>query len=404
MMWGITFPPIIMTMPSNDRLRYLLTQYTNKNCSREELEELFRELRAPAGREALSQLISGQYSELPSEKEGGDIDWDFMYQTVTAKERPSVRSRIVFFSKIAAAVLVLVAAGFWLWRAPAQREKTPATATAMPAGDALPGTNKAVLVLADGTSVNLDSAGSGSVGQQGNTKIIKLPGQLTYNAGTGGNEAPVFNKVATPRGGQYQLTLSDGTRVWLNSASSIRFPVAFTGSERYVEVTGEAYFEVARADKNGQRIPFRCKVNDMEIAVLGTHFNVNAYADEAEIRTTLLEGSVQVKQGAATQLLAPGQQSRVGKDGQITLARQVNLDEVMGWKNGFFVFEEADIRQIMRQVEKWYNLDVVYEGPVPDGRFNGRVSRNTPASQMMKVLELSGIQFRIEGTRLIIRS
>ncbi len=393
-----------MTMPSNDRLRFLLTQYTSKKCSREELEELFDQLQTPAGREAFSELVGERYEALPSEKEGADIDWDFMFNTVTAPERTSSRSRILYFTKIAAAVLVLVAAGLWLWLSRAQQKQAAPAVTAAPVQDALPGTHKAVLVLADGSSVNLDSAGNGAVGQQGGARIVKLPGQLTYNANAAGNEAPVFNKVATPRGGQYQLTLADGTKVWLNSASSIRFPVAFTGSERYVEVTGEAYFEVAKAVRNGQRVPFRCKVNDMEIAVLGTHFNVNAYADEAEIRTTLLEGSVQVKQGAASQLLAPGQQSRLSKDGHITLARQVNLDEVMGWKNGFFVFEEADIRQIMRQVEKWYNLEVVYEGPVPDGRFNGRVSRNTPASQMMKVLELSGIQFRIEGNKLIIRS
>jgi ferric-dicitrate binding protein FerR (iron transport regulator) len=210
--------------------------------------------------------------------------------------------------------------------------------------------------------------------------------------------------VTTPRGGIFKLTLSDGTNVWLNSASSIRFPVAFSDKERIVEVTGEVYFEVAKQVIKGNPVPFFCKAGNMEVAVLGTHFNINAYSNETAVKTTLLEGAVKVKQGANTKLLLPGQQSLVGKDGQITLSDQVNLDEVMGWKNGFFVFEEANIGQIMREVERWYNLDVEYDGPLPDARFNGRISRKTNVSQMMKVLALSGINFRITGNKIIIKS
>ena len=390
-----------MTVSPNDRLRYLLTQYARKRCTAAEMDELLGYMKDPAGRASAGQVIDEQYAGLTAEAEGADIDWDFMYRRITA-EAP--RSRILYFSKIAAAVLLLVAAGLWVWLRPGGRQAAPIAVAEQPAGDALPGSNKAMLVLADGSSVELGADSSGLLGHQGNASINKTPGRLTYSATGGESEAPVYNKVATPRGGQYQLTLADGTKVWLNSASSIRFPVAFSGSERLVEITGEAYFEVAKMSKNGKLVPFRCMANQMEVAVLGTHFNVNAYDDEPDVRTTLLEGAVQVKQGTASRMLAPGQQARLGKDGNIALATQVNLEEVMGWKEGYFVFVEADIRQIMRQVEKWYNVEVVYEGAVPDGSYTGRVPRNINAKQMMKVLELSGIKFRIAGSRLLIRS
>lgn len=390
-------------IPAYDRLQYLLQQYTRKRCTPEEMQELFRYLENPAVRELFNNIVDKDFEAPGVAEDGEEIDWEFMYNKIVLGEAPAKRTRIFNLLKIAAAVLILVSAG-GAWSHFAARRAAPVLVHVQPQGDALPAANKAVLILADGNTVNLDSAGSGAITRQGTVNLSKAPGHLSYAAATNGSGNPIYNKVATPRGGIFKLTLSDGTNVWLNSASSIRFPVAFSDKERTVEVTGEVYFEVAKQVVKGNPVPFFCKAGNMEVAVLGTHFNINAYNNETDIKTTLLEGAVKIKQGANTKLLQPGQQSLVGKDGQIALSDHVNMDEVMGWKNGYFVFEEANIGQIMREVERWYNLDVEYDGPLPDGRYNGRISRATKVSQVMKVLELSGINFRITGNKIIIKS
>ena len=275
-----------------------------------------------------------------------------------------------------------------------------------PVKDIPPGINNAVLTLADGTTIVLDSAGNGTLAQQGGIQVLKINGQVAYEK-TGANtlkSVTAYNTIATARGNQYQVILADGSKVWLNAASSIRFPVFFTGNERKVEITGEAYFEVA---KNPAK-PFKViipsspgKPDGAEIEVLGTHFNVNAYAEEDDVRTTLLEGSVKIHRGNNVQLLIPGEQARLTSDA-MTLKKDVDLTQVVAWKNGFFVFNNADIKMIMRQVARWYDVAVNFEDDVPAEGYTGKVSRSLPLSNFLKVLELNGINVKTDGRRITI--
>lgn len=264
-----------------------------------------------------------------------------------------------------------------------------------------PGGDKAVLTLADGSQVVLDSAGNRTIASQGNTTIINLNGKLSYNAGEVNNQnnAVVYNTITTPKGGQYQLVLADGSKVWLNSASSLRFPTAFAGTNRVVELTGEGYFEVAH---NAAK-PFQVKVNDMEVEVLGTHFNINGYADEPLVKTTLLEGRVKVKKNGNFAYLNPGQQAIIQPaKNEIGLDNDVNIEEVMAWKNGKFLFNGADLETIMRQVSRWYDVDFVYEKKISE-TISGGLSRSESISRLLTILEATGkVQFKINGKQIVV--
>jgi len=261
-----------------------------------------------------------------------------------------------------------------------------------------PGSNKATLTLQDGSTINLNDAESGTLARQGNTQIVKsATGGIVYNGNAGTADKVLYNTMTTPRGGQYRLTLPDGTDVWLNSASSITYPTAFVGNERNVTVTGEAYFEVAK-DKSK---PFHVAAGNQNIEVLGTHFNVMAYADEEYIKTTLLEGSVKVREHGNTSLLKPGEQAVVGKNGGI-LVKTANIDEAVAWKNGYFKFDRVDIKHIMRQVARWYDVDVLYEENMPDDEFVGKIGRGENITQVLHLLELEHVHFKIEGKKITV--
>jgi transmembrane sensor len=272
-------------------------------------------------------------------------------------------------------------------------------------GDLPPGSNKAILKLADGKTIVLDSAAKGLLAKQGGSEVQKTDsGQLTYTAQEKGELA--YNTLTTPRGGQYQLRLADGTKVWLNAASSITYPVAFSGERRDVTITGEAYLEVA---KDAAR-PFRVQIpnavgsgSPMEIEVLGTGFDVNAYADEPTIRTTLVEGSIRVSASGSGTIVQPGQQVEVGEGGKgIRVIDHADVDEALAWKNGRFYFHNADLPAIMRQVSRWYDVDIRYAGEVPAGHYNGKPTRDLSAKQMLKLIEYSGVKYRIEGKTIVI--
>ncbi len=277
--------------------------------------------------------------------------------------------------------------------------------------DAAPGKNTATLILADGSVVALDSAGNGEITKQGNVAIVKSEdGKILYKTDGQRTAETLYNTMSTPRGGQYQLVLPDGTKVWLNAASSIRYPASFPADERKVTVTGEVYFEVAAARTSANKkdfVPFIVQKDDMQVQVKGTHFNINAYDDEADIKVTLLEGRVHVLTNVTAvekkeTALVPGRQARCNAEGGIDIASDVDLDEVMAWKNGLFNFSNADIRMIMRQIGRWYNLDVSYEGALPERAFSGKITRNTQLSNVLKILEQSNIHFRIEQNRIVV--
>lgn len=276
------------------------------------------------------------------------------------------------------------------------------------ADDALPGGNKAVLTLSNGSTIMLDSAHAGAIALQGNTRIVKTDsGRLAYSSTASGKTEVVYNTLRTPRGGQYQLDLPDGSTVWLNAASSIRYPVSFSGKDREVEVRGEVYVEVA---KDAAR-PFRVKIDDEAVVeVLGTEFNINAYADEGAVKTTLLEGSVRVvagKDNGDGAVLKPGQQARLvagaGKGGgSIHVISGVDVEEVIAWKNGRFEFDHTDVPTIMRQVSRWYDVDVGYEADYSGARFSGGINRNLNLSNVLQMLDKSGIHSRLENGKVIL--
>lgn len=265
--------------------------------------------------------------------------------------------------------------------------------------DVLPGGEKAVLTLADGSTIVLDSAHNGALAKQGDTRITKAGAKLEYNAASGSSKEILYNTIATPRGGQYQVELPDGSHVWLNASSSLRFPTAFTGSERRVEVTGEAYFEVAK----NAAMPFVVRAGEAEVRVLGTHFNVMAYADEPTLQTTLLEGSVKFVKGNSISLLKPGQQSQLAPGSSIKVVSDVDVDKVMAWKNGLFKFQDADIATVMRSLSRWYDVEVVFQNKNINDQFLLEMPRSSKLSDVLKVLELTGdIHFDIEGKKIIV--
>ncbi|MCR8558358.1 FecR domain-containing protein [Mucilaginibacter sp. BJC16-A38] len=267
--------------------------------------------------------------------------------------------------------------------------------------DVNPGGNKATLTLSNGATYVLDSAKNGILTQNGKISIKKeKDGQIVYAAdGVKSTTADenMYNTMTTKAGGQYQVLLADGTKVWLNSESSIKYPTAFKGSQRIVELTGEAYFEVAK----NAAMPFIVKVNDMQVKVLGTHFNIMAYNDEAAVKTTLLEGSVKLSIGQASNVLKPGQQGMVNKNGQIKVV-DVDTDLAIAWKNGYFEFDRSNIQEIMAQLSRWYDTKVTYEGKIPDDEFVGRIERGVKLSQVLRILELSHVHFKIENKNIIV--
>jgi transmembrane sensor len=320
--------------------------------------------------------------------------------------KPAGISRLWRRYAAAAAVLVLLAgSGYLLFdRGAAVHAPHPPVAGARYRPlkhDVAPGGNNAVLILAGGSSIFLDSVKSGNLARLGNTNVVKLDnGELAYHPSDKGQSGPEGDNILrTPRGGQYRLVLPDGTRVWLNAASSIQFPTVFRGNERTVTVTGEAYFEVAKEVSH----PFIVNINDrMKVEVLGTRFNVNAYTDEQSVNTTLLAGSVRVINGSKTVLLTPDQESEIHNDGKSEVINNADIEAIVAWKNGQFQFESDGITSVMRQLARWYDVDVVYSGDIPEGTFSGEVSRNTNLSNVLKILELSGLHFKIEDNKVTV--
>jgi transmembrane sensor len=295
----------------------------------------------------------------------------------------------------AAAVLFLIVAGLWTWSRQTSSHPVPAISVIH---DARPGGNRAVLTLAGGGRILLDSAANGTLAEQGNTKVEKLAtGQLAYKASSAKETSSVlYNTLYTPRGGQYQLTLPEGTRVWLNSASSITYPTAFTGAERKVSITGEVYFEVADDASH----PFIVSKGAVDITVMGTHFNANTYDDEKDIKVSLLEGAVKVSRSGKGEILKPGQQAQVTD--AVKVISNVDMAEVIAWKNGSFYFRRASLPVVLRQLSRWYDVDIVYEGPVPDLPFAGEMGKDLNLAQVLTILERMGVRTRIEGKKLIV--
>lgn len=318
------------------------------------------------------------------------------------QQQPIVRRLSWRTWSVAAAILILLAAVVYrnfLSNSGTRPEQPQLVQKKKSIPDIAPGGNKASLTLDDGSVIFLDERANGEIGTQGGSAVVKADGKVNYLPGKLPAGKPAFNTISTPRGGQYQVSLPDGTQVWLNAASSLRYPTAFTGKTRQVTVTGEAYFEVAK----NAAMPFIVDVHGDEIQVLGTHFNVMAYADEAAVKTTLLEGAVRFVHASKTATLQPGQQSQLLQNGEIKLLENVDTDNEIAWKNGMFFFEKADIETVMRQLSRWYDVDVEYHNIKSKEQFFVDIPRKTNLSEVLKALELAGgASFQIEGKKIIV--
>ncbi|MES2109061.1 MAG: FecR domain-containing protein [Bacteroidota bacterium] len=375
---------------NKERLTFLIDKINSGTASDQELVEYSV---------LLNQLTSGQ-KDWDAEHLGSEEDLKAeLFQRIEAgMAKRKVRNLNLWLS-IAAATLVFITAGVYvlfLNKAPRQH----IAINKLRKQDVAPGGNKATITLANGNVITLNGTPNGKLASQGNTSINKTADGLVNYASSKGNSLAqnmVYNTAATPRGGRYQLILSDGTKVWLNAASSIKFPVEFLGNERNVEITGEVYFEVA----HNERKPFRVTTNGQTVEVLGTHFNINAYSDEDAVKTTLLEGRVKVTAAGASSIIKPGEQARF-KQGAISVA-EVDADEAVAWKNGFFYFKDDNIRGVMKELARWYDVDIKYEGVLPSREFSGEIPRNVNASQILDILTFKKIHYQIDGKTIIIK-
>jgi len=392
------------------KFKQLIIKYQDDTCSQEE-------------RNAVDAFLDS-YSEK-------DLKWPFdvmnepqhiedeILQKIRNKRRLTLytkKKRMVgIILKIAASLLLLITIGFSLYNF------QPKTKIAV----IKPGGDKALLTLADGQTIILDNANNGKLATQGNTAVTKINNQIVYDATKiklDKNAKVMINTITTPRGGQFMIVLPDGTKAWLNAASSIKFPVSFIGNERKVEISGEVYFEVSKVltaatdNPNGKvRMPFIVNTNGMEVKVLGTHFDINAYNDENNIKTTLLEGMVTVsnlptgiskaENARHTLTLLPGHQSILNSDSRDITVKEVDTEEVIAWKNGMFVFNDTRLETVMNSISRWYNVGIKYEGDVKELKFGGVVSRKSNVSSLLDLLSLTGVvHFDIQNRTIIVKS
>ncbi len=396
-----------MTRETKERIQFLLIQYLDGKATPDELERLSEYLTAAPEEEVWMELME-ELMTTESALSGYDpAAWLPFVEELKRKNAGEGPSRGIAVHRVhflkrsrwwAAAALLFLIGGFWLWtrvNSPSSQELSRQETSQK---DLLPGGDRAILTLAGGKQIILDSAADGLLTEQGNARVQKLAnGQLAYQRIHEKSTEVLFNTLSTPRGGQYQLTLPDGSRVWLNAASSVTYPTAFTGKERTVKITGEAYFEVVHNDHQ----PFRVQAGDQLIEDIGTAFNVNAYSDEPGVRTTLVAGKVKVSKGAVVRLLSPGQQAQ-SHGGDIGLIPHADVEQALAWKNGAFAFRDADLPAVMRQLARWYDIEVEYDGPVPTGSFDGEIGRSLTLKQVLQGLANTRINYTIINNHKII--
>jgi ferric-dicitrate binding protein FerR (iron transport regulator) len=395
----------------------LLKRYRLGTCTEEErkwVEGWYNERR-----NNIYNPLTNEEEALAGERMYGNV------MTVLSYETPKNVVPLWRQSKVwwvaAGTIFIMATAGYFVMNNKPVVTKTAEVPKQPVVQPVLPGGNKAVLTLADGSTIVLDSAANGALTQQGNSQVIKTEnGELVYEEAVRNSGTPLtthhsplaYNSISTPRGGQYQIVLPDGTRVWLNAVSSLRFPASFTGNEREVQLTGEAYFEVAGQplSSDGKRkkpfivtiLPTAGNAEGSKVEVLGTHFNIKAYNDESAIKTTLLEGAVSMSTSKTRRVLKPGQQAQAAKDGQMIVDEDADTDEAIAWKNGRFQFTDASVETVMREIARWYDVEIVYAGKVPAEKFEGEIPRNSNITEVFRILELSNVHCKIEGKKITV--
>ena len=384
---------------SPDQLEALYARFLDGSASEAQIAVLFSQAALP-GQEALFRKLMDQTWDQLAEN-GRAIQ---LAETQSSHQR--IRLAGIVRWAAAAMVTAVVSATIWWQHGRTSKKLIPAAFNIRQ--DIQPGGPRATLTLGNGKTILLDSAADGVLAHEGHAAVKKTgSGMLVYSADHQGTGGVTYNTLTTPRGGVYNLVLPDGTRVWLNAASTIRYPTTFAGAERIVSVRGEAYFEVA---KNAQS-PFHVRVSGpdsaeglFDIRVLGTHFNVNAYADENLLKTTLLEGRIEFSGPAEKTILRPAEQvtADLSGAGKLHVIRLADADKTIAWKNGFFQFSQADIQTVMRQLSRWYDVNIYYSGPIPIKHFGGKIQRDLTLNELLDVLAKSQIHYRLEGKNLTV--
>jgi transmembrane sensor len=368
------------------RNRQLFRELTEENLLRPQLEEMELFAETPV-REKVEARMPG------------------VFGIRTGQETPAISLRRRW-PRIAAAAGILALAGIGAWWFQQTRQR-PAIVIQAKADIPAPTGSRTTLTLGNGRQIVLDSVGAGTLTREGGATVAKQGSAgLSYKAvpdkAIAGNNTPMivlYNTLTTARGGQTQVKLADGSRVWLNTASSLKFPTVFTGANRGVDLTGEAYFEIAPHPNQ----PFIVRVNGSRVEVLGTHFNIMAYTDEEDQQTTLLEGAVKVSKASASRILQPGQQAVLdNRKSTLSINKDVDAEEVLAWKNGLFEFNGLDIQGVLRQVSRWYDVNVVFAGLPPSGHFSGVVSRTSNVSDVLRIFEQANIHYTISGNQITI--
>lgn len=387
----------------NERLAFLFDKYINGNCTTVEKKEL-AVLALASQHDADVQELLQQYWDqvtaevkMPEDKAASIAAEIIKQHPINQPLQTGKVKRINWVKWVAAAsVLLLISiGGYKLFLAKPVKQGGPGTTLITDVKP--PASNRAMITLADGRKLYLDSVANGTMATQENVKLVKLAdGQIAYNGAAG---KVVYNTLTNPRGSKVvDMTLSDGTHVWLNTGSSITYPVSFIGNERKVSITGEAYFEVTHDVTK----PFYVTKDDLQVQVLGTHFNVNAYDDESDTRISLLQGSVEINSTDASLRIKPGEQAVVTSNGAMALNKQVDMDMVMAWKNGLFSFDNADLPAVMKQLSRWYDIEVTFSGKIPEGKFKGKIPRDLTLSQLLNGLSSTRIHFTMEGNKITI--
>ncbi|PWS30597.1 FecR family protein [Pedobacter paludis] len=387
---------------NNNRINNLLEQYINKSISEADFIELFDYIKKDENKQVFDDFMKKADKIGLPDADVHHVDWEHMYSNIVSDNKKKSKSGLIIsFAKkltIAASLILVSYLGFKVFNKPAEEHSVEKITKR----DLLPGSDKAILKLADGSEIVLNDAHNGVLTKQGQSNINKNDeGFIEYNEiNTNGEKTVYVNTLSTPRGGQYRLMLPDKSLVWLNAESSITFPSAFVGNQRKVTVTGEAYFEVAK-DKTK---PFIVQSGGASVEVLGTHFNVNVYPNEENAAVTLLEGSIKLSNHNTSKILVPGQQALFNSESNNITLNNVDIDNVVDWKNGLFIFEDASVTEVMRQIERWYNVDVKYTGNIPKIKFNGVVSRNNNVSKLLKLLQAAGnIEFDIKNKTIEVK-
>jgi ferric-dicitrate binding protein FerR (iron transport regulator) len=371
----------------------LLDKYINGQATSQEiglLEEYYKRL------DALSQLEhSEKEEEAVRQVMLQNINSRIAADQETEQQVRQLRPRRSFLKWYAAASIVFIlSAGSYFFL-----HKEKPTQQIAQLRDIAPGKNTATLTLANGQKIILSNASTGQIAKQAGVNINKTAnGQVVYTIAENNDvEANQFNTLSTAKGETYKVNLPDGTQVWLNAASSLTYPARFTGTDRKVTLAGEGYFEVAKDKAH----PFKVATDQQEVTVLGTHFNVNAYKNESATKTTLLEGSVKVSSGNNNQIIKPGQQATLNSNS--IKVQDIDTELATAWKNNKFIFDGDDIQYILRMVERWYNVEIEYRGPISKEKFYGAVSRYENVSEVLKTLDYDGkVHLKIEGRKIIV--